>query len=63
MDFLLLLPVDTRFLISLRTFDPGSLVGVLTGFSVMGYALLADGAGSRFPAVPGIPAAVAGPES
>ncbi len=38
MDFLLLLPVDTRFLISLRTFDPGSLVGVLTGFSVMGYA-------------------------
>ena len=40
LDFMLLLPVNTRFLVSFRTFDPGSLVGVLTGFSVMGFACM-----------------------
>ena len=38
LDFLLLLPVNARFLISLRTIDPGSLFGVFSGLAVMAYA-------------------------
>ncbi len=38
LDFMLLLPVNTRFLISLRTVDLGSFVGVFSGLAVMAYA-------------------------
>ena len=38
LDFMLLLPINSRFLISLRTVDLGSLVGSLGGLSVMAYA-------------------------
>jgi len=38
MDFFLLLPVNTRFLVSLRVVDLGALVNALFGLSVMIYA-------------------------
>ncbi|MDA7632937.1 ABC-2 family transporter protein [bacterium] len=38
LDFMLLLPINSRFLISLRTVDLGSLVGALGGLVVMAYA-------------------------
>lgn len=38
LDFMLLLPVNSRFLISLRTVDPGSIIGALSGIAVMAYA-------------------------
>tara|TARA_A100001037_G_scaffold288508_1_gene299229 strand:- start:697 stop:1551 length:855 start_codon:yes stop_codon:yes gene_type:complete len=38
LDFMLLLPVNSRFLISLRTVDLGSFVGAASGLAVMGYA-------------------------
>ncbi len=38
LDFMLLLPVNSRFLISLRTVDMGSLVGAFSGVAVMVYA-------------------------
>ncbi|MCS1409122.1 MAG: hypothetical protein M2R45_02301 [Verrucomicrobia subdivision 3 bacterium] len=38
LDFMLLLPVNSRFLISLRTLDIGSLVGAFSGIAVMAYA-------------------------
>ena len=38
LDFMLLLPINSRFLISLRTVDLGSFVGALGGLAVMVYA-------------------------
>jgi ABC-2 type transport system permease protein len=38
MDFLLLLPVNTRFLVSLRVVDLGAFINALFGLSVMIYA-------------------------
>lgn len=38
LDFMLLLPINSRFLISLRTVDLGSFVGALGGLAVMAYA-------------------------
>jgi ABC-2 type transport system permease protein len=38
LDFMLLLPVNTRFLVSLRQVDLGSFVNSLLGLAVMGYA-------------------------
>ncbi len=38
MDFLLLLPVNTRFLISLRKVDLGSFVNAASALAVVGYA-------------------------
>ncbi len=38
LDFLLLLPVNTRFIISLRQVDLGGFVNALLGVGVMGYA-------------------------
>lgn len=38
MDFMLLLPVNTRFLISLRQVDLGGFVNAGTGLVIMGYA-------------------------
>ncbi len=40
LDFMLLLPINSRFLISLRTVDLGSFVGALAGLFVMGYACI-----------------------
>lgn len=39
LDFFLLLPVNTRFLISTRKFEAGNVVNALLGLIVMGYAL------------------------
>ena len=39
LDFFLLLPVNTRFLISTRKFEAGNVVNALLGLAVMGYAL------------------------
>jgi ABC-2 type transport system permease protein len=38
LDFMLLLPVNTRFLVSLRQVDLGGFVNAATGLAVMGYA-------------------------
>ena len=38
LDFLLLLPVNTRFVVSLRQVDLGAFVNAATGLAVMGYA-------------------------
>jgi ABC-2 type transport system permease protein len=38
LDFMLLLPVNTRFLISLRQVDLGGFLNALTGLAVMAYA-------------------------
>src|SRR5229473_1535231 len=38
MDFLLLLPVNTRFVVSLRQVDLGGFVNAASGLAVMGYA-------------------------
>ena len=38
LDFMLLLPINSRFLISLRTVDLGSFVGAAGGLVVMGFA-------------------------
>ena len=38
LDFMLLLPINSRFLISLRTVDLGSFAGALGGLGIMGYA-------------------------
>ncbi|HZL43489.1 MAG TPA: ABC-2 family transporter protein [Verrucomicrobiae bacterium] len=38
LDFLLLLPVNTRFVVSLRQVDLGAFVNALSGVAVMGYA-------------------------
>jgi ABC-2 type transport system permease protein len=38
LDFMLLLPVNTRFLISLRQVDLGGFVNAVSGLAVMGYA-------------------------
>lgn len=38
LDFLLLLPVNTRFLVSLKQFDPGAFVNAATAVGVMVYA-------------------------
>lgn len=43
LDFMLLLPINSRFLISLRTVDLGSFVGASGGLVVMGYACLKMG--------------------
>src|SRR5580692_7614972 len=40
LDFLLLLPVNTRFIISLRQVDLGGFVNAGTGVAVMAYALI-----------------------
>jgi ABC-2 type transport system permease protein len=40
LDFMLLLPVNTRFLVSLRQVDLGGFINALTGLSVMGYAAM-----------------------
>ena len=39
LDFLLLLPVNTRFIVSLRQVDLGAFVNALSALAVMGYAL------------------------
>lgn len=39
LDFLLLLPVNTRFLVSVKQFDPGGLVNAGTAVAVIVYAL------------------------
>jgi len=39
LDFMLLLPVNTRFLISLRKVDLGSFVNALSALAVIGYSL------------------------
>jgi len=39
LDFLLLLPVNTRFVVSLRQVDLGAFVNGASGLAVMGYAL------------------------
>jgi ABC-2 type transport system permease protein len=39
LDFLLLLPVNTRFIVSLRQVDLGSFVNAACALAVMGYAL------------------------
>jgi ABC-2 type transport system permease protein len=39
LDFLLLLPVNTRFLLSVRRMDPGALVNAATAIAVIVYAL------------------------
>src|SRR5215216_5299921 len=39
LDFMLLLPVNTRFLISLRKVDLGSFVNAASALAVVGYAL------------------------
>jgi len=39
LDFVLLMPVNSRFLVSLRQVDPSSLVNALVALGVMGYAL------------------------
>src|SRR5947208_11238609 len=38
MDFLLLLPVNTRFVVSLRQVDLGGFVNAISGLAVMAYA-------------------------
>jgi ABC-2 type transport system permease protein len=39
LDFLLLLPVNTRFIVSLRQVDLGSFINAASALAVMGYAL------------------------
>src|SRR5262252_8985543 len=38
LDFLLLLPVNSRFIVSMRQIDLGSFINALFGVAVMGYA-------------------------
>lgn len=53
LDFFLLLPVNTRFLVSTRKFEAGNVFNALLGLAVLGYALRRLGVTPSVPEVAG----------